>query len=205
MGNPILPDDLLTQIADLERRIRILESTSRLALSSIKEGALQVLDSNGVVRVKIGKDGTDYGVKVFDAAGANAVQLATLAFGPNYDQVDPEESTTSTSFTDLATVGPTVTATIGPIGKAIVLAGAYMTSTVTNQTVVTALSIDGGAPIDMADLGNNSSGSIAASCSGAWLATGLSPGSHQFRLKYLQSLGGATGRFAGRWVLVLPY
>ena len=205
MAQPVLPKDLIDRIVDLERRLIALERTPQLTQTSIKDGTLTVLDAAGVVRVKIGKDGTDYGVKVYDAAGANPVQLATLAFGPNYDQVDPEESTTSTSFTDLATVGPTVTVTIGPLGKAIVLAGAYMTSTVTNQTVVTALSIDGGAPIDMADLGNNSSGSIAASCAGAWLATGLSPGSHQFRLKYLQSLGGATGRFAGRWLIVLPY
>lgn len=205
MGNPILPDDLLARIADLERRIRQLEATSRLAVSSIKEGTLQILDANGIVRVKIGKDGTDYGVKVYDAAGANPVSLAQLGFGQGYAEVIPEESTTSTSFVDLATTGPSVPVTIGPSGRAIVLGGAYMTSTVTNQTVVAGLKIDSNAAFDLAALGNNTSGSIAGDHSSGVLLSGLSAGAHTFKMQYLQSLGGATGRFAARWLLVLPY
>jgi hypothetical protein len=36
------------------------------------------------------------------------------------------ESTTSTAYIDLATVGPTVTVDIGPSGRAIVILGSYM-------------------------------------------------------------------------------
>lgn len=207
MAQPVLPKDLLDKIADLTRRLENLERSPQMTLTSIKDGALTILDAAGIVRAQLGKqaDGT-YDIASFNAAGANPVALSTLAFGSNYAEIDlPEETTTSTTWTDLATVGPTVNATVGALGKAIVLAGAYMTSTVTNQTVVTGLSIDGGAPRDMADVGNNSSGAISGSYAGAWMATGLSPGSHQFRLKYLQSLPGATGRFAGRWVLVFPF
>lgn len=205
MAQPVLPDNLVNQIVDLERRIAALERTPQLTQTSIKDGTLTVLDAAGVVRVKIGKDGTDYGVKVYDAAGANPVSLAQLGFGQAYAEVSPEESSTSTSFVDLATPGPSVTVTVGPSGRAIVLGGAYMTSTVTNQTVVTGLKVDTNAPFDLADLGNNTAGSIAGDHSSGVLISGLSAGSHTFKLQYLQSLGGATARWAARWILVLPY
>jgi hypothetical protein len=204
MAQPVLIDTLLSQMKDLERRLVALERSPQLTKSSIKEGALEVVDAAGVVRVRIGKDGADYGVKVYDAAGLNAVSLATLAFGQGYAEVLPEESTTSTSFTDLATPGPSKTVTVGPSGRAIVMGGAYMTSTVTNQTVVAGLKVDADPTFDLADLGNNTSGSIAGDHSAAKLIEGLSAGAHTFKLQYLQSLGGATGRFAARWLLVLP-
>lgn len=201
---PILPEELLSTLADLERRLVALERSPQLTSASIKDGALVVLDAAGVVRVKIGKDGTDYGVKIYDAAGANAVSLATLAFGQNYAEVIPEEATTSTSYVDLATVGPSVPVTVGPSGRAIVLGGAYMTSTVTNQTVVAGLKVDAAATFDFAALGNNTSGSIAGDHAAGVLVSGLSAGAHTFKLQYLQSLGGATARFGSRWMLVLP-
>ena len=207
MGKPLLADDFLDRILDLERRMIAIERSPQLTSSSIKDGALKVLDASGIVRAQLGKqaDGS-YDIASFDAAGANPVKLSTLAFGARYDEIGgPEESTTSTTYTDLATVGPTVTTTIGPLGKAIVLAGAYMTSTVTNQSVVTALAVDGSIYADMSQLGNNTGGSIAGDHSGATIVSGLTPGSHQFRLKYLQSLPGATGRWAARWILVLPF
>ena len=205
MSAPILPESILSTIADLERRLVNLERSPQLTSASIKDGALVVLDAAGVVRIKIGKDGTDYGIKVYDAAGANPVSLAQLGFGQAYAEVVPEESTTSTSFVDLATPGPSITVPIGPSGRAIVLGGAYMTSTVTNQTVVTGLKVDGNVPFDLADLGNNTSGSIAGDHSSGVLISGLSAGNHTFKLQYLQSLGGATGRWGARWLLVLPY
>lgn len=204
MAGQQFPDDLFAQLRDLERRLVALERSPQLTQASIKDGALTVFDAAGIARVKIGKDGTDYGVKIYDAAGVNAVSLATLAFGQNYAEVVPEESTTSTSYVDLATVGPSVSATVGPSGRAIVLGGAYMTSTVTNQTVIAGLKVDAAATFDFAALGNNTSGSIAGDHSAGVLVGGLSAGAHTFKLQYLQSLAAATGRFGSRWILVLP-
>lgn len=205
MAQPVLPKDLIDRIVDLERRLVALERTPQLTQTSIKEGTLTVLDAAGIVRVKIGKDGTDYGVKVYDAAGANPVSLAQLGFGQAYAEVVAEQASTSTTFVDLATPGPSVTVDIGPSGRAIVLGGAYMTSTVTNQTVVTGLKVDAAAPFDIADLGNNTAGSIAGDHSSGTLISGLAAGPHTFKLQYLQSLGGATARWGARWILVLPY
>lgn len=42
MGSPILPDDLLIQVADLERRLRILESTARVPQVTTVVGGPQV-------------------------------------------------------------------------------------------------------------------------------------------------------------------
>lgn len=135
---------------------------------------------------------------------ARLPNISTAGLGVQYAEVVPEETTTSTSYVDLATAGPSVTATIGLSGRAIVLGGAYMTSTVTNQTVVAGLKVDAAATFDFAALGNNSSGSIAGDHSAAVLITGLTAGAHTFKLQYLQSLGGATGRFGSRWIMVLP-
>src|SRR5205823_4171398 len=121
-------------------------------------------------------------------AGLNAVSLATLAFGQGYAEILTEESTTSTAYVDLATPGPTKTVTVGPSGRAIVMAGAYLTSTVTNQTVVAGLKVDASPTFDLAALGNNTSGSVAGDHSGAVLVEGLSAGPHTFKLQYLQSL-----------------
>jgi hypothetical protein len=152
---------------------------------------------------------SDFDVAIMHLADRDrALEDHFTAALPTFDQVLTEEGTTSTSFTDLATVGPSVTAKL-PRGRCVVTVGAYVTATVTNQTAVVGLYVDGGYFSDMVLLGNNAGGGgVGASLSATFLfgeAEGLTPGTHTFELKYLQSLAGPDeGRFAGRFLLVQP-
>lgn len=204
MAQPVLPDDLIDRIVDLERRLIAVERSPQLTQTSIKEGALTVLDAAGVVRVRIGKDGSDYGVKVYDAAGANPVSLAALAFGQSYAAVFTQQGTTSTTFVDLATAGPERTVTVGQSGRVIVLGGAFAVSYDTNQSAVIGLKVDGNASYDWAVVTNNTGGDVGANIARAELIEGLTPGNHTFKLQYRQTLGGGSVEFAVRWLLVLP-
>lgn len=123
--------------------------------------------------------------------------------GPVFDQVIIEESTTSTVETDLATVGPTVTLQL-PRGICTIHSGAYVTSTVTNQSAVVTIFMDGAFLQDSVILGNNTAGSLSASLSSTVMFDNLVPGTHTFQLKYFQTLGGATARFDARFLQVTP-
>lgn len=148
------------------------------------------------------------GAEAFDAAALRladrdrALEDFLSTTTPQFDQVDTEESTTSTTDTDLATVGPTCVVRL-PRGRCLVHAGAYVTSTVTNQTAVVSLFIDGVFRADVVNLGNNTGGSIAASLSASFMFNDLTPGTHTFQLKYLSS-DGNTVRFDARFLLVDP-
>lgn len=121
---------------------------------------------------------------------------------PVFDQISIEEGTTSTTDTDLATVGPVVTIKL-PRGSCILQGGAFVTSTATGQTAVMSLFIDGVFAQDIVLLGNNTGGSVSASLSSQHLYTGLGPGSHEFKAKYLSS-NGVEVRFDERFLVVQP-
>jgi hypothetical protein len=118
--------------------------------------------------------------------------------------VNTAETTTSTTFVDLATDGPSVTTTIGSSGRAIIIGGAFTHVSDTNQSAYLGLQVDGGATLERALLENNFGGSGGASIAFGRIETGLSAGSHTFKLRYRQSLGGATAEYAARFLLVLP-
>jgi hypothetical protein len=209
MTRPILAEDLFSIIGDLIRRVEILERAPRLPAASIKEGALTILDAAGVVRVKVGQDGADYGVKVYDAAGANPVSLETLAFGVSAAVVATSEGTSSSAYTDLATVGPAVSVTIGVSGRALVLHGAepglsdldspfvsYAISGATTRAASDAWNV--GAYISTPGIG------MRAGVARASIQTGLTPGVNTFTLKY-RDVGGQSVTFTNRWIVVQPF
>jgi hypothetical protein len=84
----MLPTTLESTLADLERRLQIMERTSRNALSSIRDGALTIQDAAGNPVVVIGKqaDGT-YGVRSLDASGRTLVSLGQVPGGAHGIQV----------------------------------------------------------------------------------------------------------------------
>lgn len=163
---------------------------------------LGVFDDDGVLKVRAGElgDGT------FGLAAVNDLSqlcdLAALAFGQRTAQVLTQEGTTTTSYADLATAGPTVTALIGQSRRCKVTITAQL-----NYSTQTYNSFVGGA------MGFEVSGqtSIAANDDNAlmsrlWhaipgaagttgvqqkfkasyqvLLTGLNPGIHTFTAKY---------------------
>lgn len=210
MAGQQLPDDFFAWLADLDRRLVALERSPQLTKASIKDGSLDVYDATGILRVRIGKDGTDYGVKVYDAAGANAVSLDSLARGQAANFVLATETTASATYTDLATVGPAATATIGPSGRAFVTLTAaihsdpggpgYMSFAVSGATTLAATDNTSLLLYD----GSTNPLFVEVSASARFLVTGLTPGSNTFTAKYRAASATVPG-FARRHIIVEPF
>lgn len=152
---------------------------------------------------------------------ASALQLATQAAA-----VLTDESTTSTSYTDLATVGPEVVVTIGPTGRALVTVSAWAQGAVG----LAGNTVTGGA---MSFQVTDAVGTVVLSASDAWAALfrvnsaasggpgvgamvfdqtisntiivgGLPQGSCKFTARYRAELGSAGCRFQVRHINVVP-
>lgn len=187
--------------------------------SQLSGSTLDVRDAEGDLRVRIGKDGSDYDVKVYSTTGTNPVMLSTLAFGLQAATNDATGTRALASYGDLTgggAVGPAVTATIGPSGRAVVWFGCEMiidgNNTVSEQGQVS-FAVSGATTIAASD---------ARSCSailqnstetgiGQWQGTlsrvvvesALTAGSNTFTLKYKTNSG--TVSYLSRWIVVQPF
>ena len=116
-----------------------------------------------------------------------------------------DQSTNSTSFTDLATVGPAVTVTIGANGCALVLisCGLYGTNTANKYVTVQLSGANTISALTNAELGLRSTAQAFSMNSGrAMFFSGLTPGSTTFTMKYMTQSG--TGNFFSRRITVIP-
>lgn len=132
----------------------------------------------------------------FVSSGINTVVARRPDFG---NTVSTAQTTLSTSFVDLATVGPTLTMTTGVRGLALWgcqltnSAGAafsYMSFTGANFTASTQASVQ-------------STGATAIQASYSLFLNGMTAGSNTFTAKYAVSSG--TGTFQDRRLQVLPF
>ena len=123
---------------------------------------------------------------------------ANLAFlgGTTGANVLTAESTTSTTFTDLATVGPTVTVTTQT--TAIVIVAAFIQPT--GAFGAMSFAVSGASTIAAS---NNNALSVQTGIQTAYVAflSGLTPGSNIFTAKYNQS--GTTSTFSNRTIAVI--
>lgn len=115
------------------------------------------------------------------------------------------ETTTSTSYTDLATVGPTVTVETGPL--ALVIWGAQMSNSTADLSTRVSVGVTGVSTIAESDVralsfDPSSAGGIFQG-SHAVFYDDLTPGSNTFTLKY--RVAGGTGTYLRRRLIVLPY
>lgn len=120
------------------------------------------------------------------------------------ETIATQETTASTSFTDLATTGPTVTATTGAL--ALVIFGCEQSNDGTGSTRtsvdVSGASVIGADDIRALTLSGVTAGAILQA-SHAVFYDDLTPGSNTFTMKYRVSSG--TGSFRRRRLIVLPY
>lgn len=110
------------------------------------------------------------------------------------------ESTVSTTYTDLATVGPRLTGL--PDGKYLVVFGAGAQTSVAGIGAVMSISVNGATPVD-ADGATVQSASIAGGTS-AVLKTLSSGGNNTLSVQYRID-GAATGGWLLRWLIALRY
>lgn len=116
------------------------------------------------------------------------------------DTVDAVENTSSTSFTDLTTPGPSVTDIKD--GFYVVHFGATMAATGGDgtETVEMGLSVDGSTPTT--DAGAESAYTSAVSVSKAVFVSLSGGTSHTITAKYKGTDGGDQGDFGYRWLIV---
>jgi hypothetical protein len=214
----------LADLKAMERRIADLERGERAPATSMRGGSFQILDDDGNPRIVLGDlgdglfglaaldadgltrarlgllDTGEYGLGVLNASGT-LVNLGDYVFGIRADEVATTEATSSTSLTDLATVGPEVTVDVGPTGKVIVAHTAFIGLNAGGMTGFAAVMIDGVFAVSTG-VSTQTAQPIAASAGGTRLVEGLSPGSHTFRMKYSVTSGSAN--FSNRGLVVQP-
>ena len=163
-------------------------------------------DLNGLVRVKYGQlyeqNGiTDYGIAVIDPIVGVTTELLPL-----YEaNVLTTQSTSSTTYTNLTTPGPSLTATTTAAGTALVVVNSYIgvTGVADAQSAgFVGVSIDGNTPADPLDevlYFSVTSGSqpvgIAGNQSASVIISGLTPGQHTFEMVY-KTVGGEEVNFS---------
>jgi len=128
------------------------------------------------------------------------------AAGPQTDSVATQESTSSTTYTDLTTVGPEVTVTVGSSGMVLLAMDCYMTGLDTAGVQdFMGVALSGANTVAASDSAAVSyrvadgSGQGAGICR---LLTGLTPGATTFTAKY--RVTGATCQFSNRNLSVIP-
>ena len=116
--------------------------------------------------------------------------------------VATNQTTTSTSYTDLATAGPAVTLTTGTKALVVVSCGLY--NSVANSTYM-GFAVSGATTIAAADASaieiGGSNGTVFVAVSRALMLTTLTAGSNVFTAKYRVS--GGTGNFYNRAIVVI--
>jgi hypothetical protein len=125
------------------------------------------------------------------------------------DRIDTFESTTSVIYTDLATVGPTVTTKISTTGQALVWWGAHIFCDDTDSAAM-AWDVSGDSTVAVATFGEVKlalqtvdADFVEASVGSINVVTGLTPGRNIFTAKY-KSLAGTSISFGNRYLVVQP-
>lgn len=139
----------------------------------------------------------------FVATGTNTLAQRV----PNSDNVSTDQATSSTSYGNLATTGPTVTATTGV--SALVMLGSWMTNATGGARSIMSYAMSGATSAAAQDITSasvqitTSSSSCYVGSSRAYLHTGLTAGSTTFTSQYKVSAG--TGNFTQRTLSVIPF
>ncbi len=136
--------------------------------------------------------GTNGQVLTADSTTATGLKWATasasVSFNTGYATVATQESTTSSTFTDLTTAGPAVTVTTGT--KALVIVGASQRSTISGAQAQMSFAVSGATTRAVQTnewtntaFGTTPNGYNESACVGI-VVTGLTAGSNTFTAKY---------------------
>lgn len=141
-----------------------------------------------------------------DLALLDHVTPDELQLGAATDFIQTTESTTSTSWTDLSTTGPSVVLSVPNSGMVLVLFSSWININSTVQEAFVGLAVSGAnsiSPTTDVCVSHRPKTTDGAGTRGTHvLLTGLNPGSTTFRMKY--EVTGATGDFRRRRLTVIP-
>jgi hypothetical protein len=140
--------------------------------------------------------------QLFVSTGANAIAVRV----PSTAQVTTSQSTTTTSFTDLTTPGPSITVSTGTI--AIVMYAAGIQTNVSDRQVVCSVEVSGASSVAASDNWSIMVDGIPATntfrAGVAHVFTGLTAGTNTFKMKYRVGTGSTTGTYMNREINVIP-
>lgn len=133
----------------------------------------------------------------FAVSGTNEV----TPYLPAGETIDASQTTTSTSYTDLATFGPSITLNTGT--HALVILGAEFANS-TTQTSYMGYTVSGASTVAATDTQAAAKmGTGFYQFSQYVYQTGLTAGSNTFTMRY--RVTGGTGTFVRRRIAVMPY
>lgn len=138
-----------------------------------------------------------YKVKWATAGGGGAT------FTTGSDTVTTGQTTSSSSFTDLTTVGPTVTLTTGT--KALIMLTVQLDNQAANRQGTASIEISGASSVSPSDgpaFHIFSSSNTAVQATTTYIVTGLTAGSNTFKVKY-KAAGSTTVNFGERRLSVI--
>lgn len=148
-----------------------------------------------------------------ETAPAKATQVSSIFVGngvnsiverlPDVDNIATSETTASTSYADLATVGPTVTATTGT--RAMVFVRCAMENSGTGPSFMS-FEVSGATAIAANDAFAIEINGLAVTrwrLGTMYMVSSLTAGSNVFTAKY--KVGSGTGTFLSRQLAVLPF
>lgn len=135
-----------------------------------------------------------------DAAFNNGTGIPSVNSAAAY--VATSQSTTSTSFTDLATAGPAATVTVGSTG--LLLVGMTVTSYNSGANLTyTSFALSGANTLAASDKYSTiHGGTQAEGQAGSWLMASQTPGSTTVTMKYKANAG--TGSWQERHIWAIP-
>lgn len=135
------------------------------------------------------------------STGANAIVMRT----PSTNAITTVQTTTSTSYVDLATVGPSISVATGTI--ALVWFGAAQAHSIDNNETACSVAVSGASTVAASNVWQHSTDGITAGNfvrgTSFHVFTGLTAGTNVFTMKYRVGAAG-TGSFQNRELAVLP-
>lgn len=177
---------------------------------------LRVNDTSGNPQIRLGQlaSSSAYGLEAIGPSGV-LTTLSNYIFGPQTASVAADESTSSTTYTDLTTVGPSVTVDIPTAGRVLVLWGceARFDDNTTNGAMgaYASVALSGNNTIAASDSWrsgyyqqqlNTTSNNIEFHGAQIHVFSGLTPGNTTFTMKYRVFDGTKTARFITRTIAV---
>jgi len=157
-------------------------------------------------RLFLGEDGL---LHVKDSAGA-VTSPYTAASGAEFAtanaKVATSQGTTSTSYADLTTPGPSVTVTVGASGKVMLHVSARMQNSLARDFAGVGVVVSGANTIAAFTvmIVEQDFTNLFMECGTTKLLTGLTPGSTTFKMQYIAESAGGTATFTTRELIVAP-
>jgi hypothetical protein len=139
--------------------------------------------------------------QLFVSTGVNSI----VARVPSSNYIDTQQSTTSTSYADLATPGPSITVDTGTI--AIVLFSAASAASANDSAMLCSVAVSGASSVASSDARSLTIDGATANnyirTSQFHIFTGLTAGSNTFKMQY-RVTSAVTGSWRQREIAVIP-